>query len=101
MNEFKEFTITKTSKVFEGSKINMSKYLDKKIIVHAYKIEDSKCFKDRGTGKCLHLQISLNDEKHIIFTSSRYLIDDIKQIPEDKFPFSTTIVMENKMFKFT
>lgn len=101
MNEFKEFTITKTSKVFEGSKINMSKYLDQKIIVYAYKIEDSKCFKDRGTCKCLHLQISLNDEKHIIFTSSRYLIDDIKQIPEDKFPFSTTIVMENKMFKFT
>ena len=101
MKSFSQFNIKSASKGFEGDKIKISKILDKEIVVHAFKIEDSKIFKDRGSGKCLHLQISLKDEKHIVFTSSNGLIDSILQVPEDEFPFSTVIIEANDRFQFT
>ena len=103
MKKFSQFDIKPpiSTKSFEGDKIKMSKILDREIIVHDYKIEDSKIFKDRGSGKCLHLQISLNDEKHIVFTGACGLINDITQIPQGEFPFSTIIIEENDRFKFT
>lgn len=101
MNSFKQFDIKETTKGFEGDKIKMAKILNREIIVHDFKIEDSKVFQDRGTGKCLHLQISINNEKYIIFTSSRGLLDAIQQIPRVGLPFTTTIVQEGERFKFT
>jgi hypothetical protein len=81
--------------------MKISKVLNREIIVHDYKIEDSKCFKDRGDGKCLHLQISMDSNKHIVFTSSGGLMEIIQQIPKDDFPFETTIIEEDKRFLFT
>ena len=101
MNRFSQFNISIPAKGFEGDKIKISKILNKEIIVHQFKIEDSKIFKDRGTCKCLHLQISINNEKHIVFTSSNGLIDAIQQVQESEFPFITTIIEENDRFKFT
>jgi formylmethanofuran:tetrahydromethanopterin formyltransferase len=101
MNRFNQFNIKTSSKGFEGDKIKISKILNKEIVVHDYKIEDSKIFKDRGTGKCLHLQISINDEKHIVFTSSGGLIEAIQQVSGNLFPFTTTIIEENDRFIFT
>ena len=103
MNEFSQFDIKVKSKGFEGDKIKMSKILNQKIVVHAFKIEDSKvkAFQERGSGKCLHLQISFNNEKHILFTSSSGLIEVIQQIPEHGFPFTTKIIQENERFLFT
>jgi hypothetical protein len=101
MNRFNQFNIKVTTKHFEGDKIKMSKILNKEIIIHDFRIEDSKCFQDRGTGKCLYLQITFNDEKRIVFTSSGYLIEAIQQIPEEGFPFATTIIQENERFIFT
>ena len=102
MNRFSQFNITTAAtKGFEGEKIKISKVLNREIVVHDFKIEESKLFKEKGTGKCLHLQISFNDEKHIIFTSSGGLINAIQQIPEGEFPFITTIVEENDRYNFT
>ena len=101
MNSFDQFNIKITKKGFEGDKIKMSKILNREITVHDYKIEDSKVFKDRGSGKCLHLQISFNNEKHIVFTGASGLIEMIEQVPKDKFPFTTTIIQDNERFKFT
>ena len=101
MNTFSQFKITLSSKGFEGDKIKMSKILNHEIVVHHFKIEDSKVFREKGSGKCLCLQILLNDEKHIVFTSSTGLIEVIKQVPEDGFPFATTIVDENDRYKFS
>lgn len=101
MNSFSQFNIHATTRAFEGDKIKMSKILNREIVVLHFKIEDSKVFKDKGTGKCLHLQISVNDEKHIVFTSSSVLIEMVQQVPVTEFPFSTTIVEENERFKFT
>jgi hypothetical protein len=101
MNSFSQFNIETPSKGFEGDKIKMSKILDREIIVHHFKIVDSKVFKELGSGKCMHLQISFNNEKHIVFTGASGLIDAIIQVPEDGFPFTTIIKEENERFKFT
>lgn len=101
MNRFSQFDVKPPVKGFEGDKIKMNKILNREIVVHDFRIEESKCFKDRGSGQCLHLQISLNGEKHIVFTSSSGLIDSIMQIPQEGFPFSTTIIQESDRFLFT
>lgn len=103
MNDFSQFAIKVKSKGFDGDKIKMSKILNREIIVHAFKIEDSKvkAFQEKGSGKCLHLQISFNGEKYIVFTSSSGLLEVIQQIPSDGFPFKTTIIKDNERFLFT
>jgi hypothetical protein len=101
MNSFSQFNIKSESKTFEGDKIKMSKILNREIVVHAYKIEDSKVFKERGTGKCLHMQISFDNVKHVVFTGSSGLIEVIQKVTEKDFPFTTTIIEENEKYKFT
>jgi len=101
MKNFSQFNIKPKTKGFEGDKIKMSKILNREIVVHHFKIEDSKVFRDKGSGKCLHLQISVNNEKHIIFTSSSGLIEAIQQVPENGFPFTTIIVEDNERYLFT
>jgi hypothetical protein len=103
MNRFNQFEIKPIQKGFEGDKIKMSKILNKEIIVHDFKLEESKVkeFKERGSDKCLHLQITFSEEKRIVFTSASALIDVIQQIPQDGFPFTTTIVQDNERFLFT
>jgi len=64
-----------------------------------YKIEKSKF--EKASGKCLHLQIELNQTKHVIFTGSTGLMDQIEKVPREKLPFKTTIVKENERFEFT
>jgi hypothetical protein len=103
MNRFSQFNIKIPERGFEGDKIKISRVLNREIVVHHYKIEDSKVkvYQEKGSGKCLHLQISFNNEMHVLFTGSRVLIESIKQIPENQFPFTTTIIEENSRFIFT
>jgi len=101
MRKFSSFDVKPVTKIFEGDKIRMAKILNREIVVHDFKLEPSKCFSDRGNGKCLYLQISINSIKHIVFTSAGGLIEVIQQIPTDGFPFETTIVQEGERFLFT
>lgn len=101
MNNFSQFGIKQVTKGYEGDKIKMSKILNREIVVHHYKIEDTKLFKEKGSGKCLQIQISVSDKKHVIFTGSGNLIEAIKQVPENGFPFKTIIIEENERFMFT
>lgn len=101
MNQFSQFNIKAPERGFEGDKIKISKVLNRKIIVHRFKLEDSKIFKKSGDEKCLHLEISVEDKKHVLFTGSTGLIDSIKQVPNNGFPFATTIIEENDKYLFT
>ena len=96
MNSFSDFEIKTTSKAFEGEKIKITKILNRDIEVHAFSIEDSKCF----NGKCLKLQISWNGEKRIVFTSAGMLIEQVMKVPENGFPFTARIIEENERYKF-
>lgn len=101
MNQFSDFNIEAPVKGFTGEKIKISKVLNREIVVHRHKIEDSKIFKKSGTEKCLHLEISVNGDKHVLFTGSTGLLESIVRVPEDGFPFTTTIVEDNDRYIFT
>lgn len=83
-----------------GDKIKIAKVLNREITVHDFRLEDSKFDKNKS-GKCLHLQISITGEKHVVFTGSDVLIDLIQQVPKSEFPFTTIIVKEGEHFEFT
>lgn len=98
MKKFDEFGITVTLNYLAGEKININKILNREIKVEAYKIGPSKF---EGKGPCLTLQFSLNGSQHVLFGSYSRLIEQIKMVPEDEFPFLATIVNENNVCKFT
>lgn len=98
MTRFSDLGIKANHKGFQGEKVKISKVLNREIMVHDYKLDNSKF---EGKGKCLQLSIELNETKHVIFTGSVVLIDMIEQVPKNKFPFSTTIVEDNDRYFFT
>jgi len=103
MNNFSNFDIKPPERGFDGDKIRMAKVLNREITVLAFKIVDSTvaAFQQKGNDKCMHLHISMKDEKYIIFTSSGCLMDAIQQIPAGGFPFTATIIQDDKRFLFT
>jgi hypothetical protein len=76
----------------------MSYVLNRLIEVHEFEIKPSK--QEAGC-ECLWLQIVVNNEKRVLFTGSKYLIEMIRKIPAANFPFSTTIVSDNDRYLFT
>jgi hypothetical protein len=98
MNNFSDFDIKPEVKVFIGEKIAVKKILNIPIKVINFKIEPSK--KKEGTD-LLTLQIEKGTEKRIVFSGSNVLINQIKRVPEDRFPFTTTIKNDNDYYEFT
>jgi hypothetical protein len=98
MFNFKDFNITSDKKGYQGDRIKTDRLINREIIIHEFKIEDSKV--ELGT-KYLIMQISLGDTKHVWWTGGKLLKEDIQKVPPDKFPFKTTIIKENDMLKFT
>lgn len=87
-------------KEFKGDKIEMYEVFKKEIIVHHYRIVDSKHPK-QGSDKRLDMQITIDGKLRMLWTSSVNLIRTIQQVPEDKFPLEVTIVKtDNKRFEF-
>jgi hypothetical protein len=95
MKKFSEFGIKPDHKGFIGDKIKISKVLNREIIVHAFKIEDSKF-----DGKRLDMQIQIGETMHMLWTGSIVLMSMIQRIPKEDFPFLTTIVRENECYEF-
>lgn len=85
---------------FIGNKIEVSEIFNQEISVHAFKIVPSK-FPKPGRDNCLHMQIELNGEKRVVFVTSEVLMRVLKQIPDNDFPFVTTIRKNQKRFEFT
>lgn len=97
MKQFSDFNITIDQDSFLGDKIKIKNILNRKITVHAFKLGPSKHFNN----KCLHLQIAVNGNKHVCFSGSTKLIEQIQQVPVNGFPFETTIVSEGEMYLFS
>lgn len=77
----------------------MSKVLNKKIIVHDFKLDASKYPKNKS-GECLTIQIEIDNEKRVLFTGSDVLIEQIKSIKKDDFPFETAIIQNGECYEF-
>lgn len=100
MNFFSQLNIKPPALDFTGDKIKLHRVLNQTIKVIRYKIEASK-FTDKGNGLRLTMQIEFNQAQYIIFSGSTTLMEMIKQVPEDKFPFTTKIEMQNDRPIFT
>lgn len=98
MHNFKDFNIKPKVNSFVGEKIQVQKLFNLAILVIDYKIEPSKQKKET---QLLTLQIEKAGEKRIVFTGSKVLIDQIKRVPENSFPFMTTIKGDNDYYEFT
>lgn len=81
-----------------GEKISVQKLFNLPIQVLDFKVEESKV--KSGT-KCLTLQIIKGGEKRIVFTGSTVMIDQIQRVPQNGFPFMTTIKGDNEYYEFT
>jgi hypothetical protein len=94
---FSEFGISKTIDAFVGNSIGIKRVLNKRIVVCKFKIGPSKY-----SGERLDLQIEFDGEKRVLWTGSKGLIEQIKLVPANGFPFSTTIIeTESEHFQFT
>ncbi|MCZ8021194.1 MAG: hypothetical protein O9302_00245 [Cyclobacteriaceae bacterium] len=98
MKNFSDFNIKPKTHQFVGEKIQVQKLFNLPIQVLDYKVEPSK--QKKGT-ELLTLQIIKGTEKRIVFTGSTVLIDQIKRVPEDGFPFNTIIRGDNDYYEFT
>ena len=100
MKQFSELGIAAPQKGFVGEKIKIARILNKEIKVEAFKIEASK-FLEKGSGERLVLQLVVDGEKRIMFSGSVFLMEMIKKVPDDFFPFLTTIKEINDHHEFT
>jgi hypothetical protein len=100
VKKFKDLGIQVDNSAFEGDKISIERVLNREITVHDFKIVKTK-FPEKGNPECLHLQISIGENKHVVFSGSKVLQDSIRQISKSDFPFITIIVKGNRRFEFT
>jgi hypothetical protein len=96
MKTFKEFNIKIENKGLNGEKIRVKKILNREIVVTDFIVKDSKYH-----GKCLYLQLESDNNKHVLFTGSKILLEAIEKVPKERFPFKTTIVMDGDRLQFT
>lgn len=97
MKQFSELGIV-SKKSFVGNKIYIENNLNKEVVVEFFDIKPSK--KNDGT-ECLQIQIKLDGDPHVVFTSSTFLMNQIRQLKDDDFPFTAKIVKINRHYEFT
>ncbi len=95
MNKFSDFKITTKLQNFVGDKIKVSRVLNKEIEIIDYRIEPSKF-----EGNRLFMQITIDGEKRVVFTGSKFLQQMIEEVPKNKFPFTATIIEDNERYEF-
>jgi hypothetical protein len=98
MTKFSELGIKPVRNSLEGNRIDFMDILNKEIKIHRFKIGPSK-FQQKGDR--LDLQIEVDGQTRVTWCSSGVLMKTIQQVPEDKFPITTTIIKQDKAFIFT
>lgn len=101
MKKFSDFGITPSvsaSTSFIGEKIKIDKVLNLEILIKGFSIGKSN--KKENTD-CLTLQIHFKGEDRVIFTGSKVLMDMIKKVPINEFPFEATIKEVNEHYEFS
>jgi hypothetical protein len=67
--------------------------------LYAYYIKPSK-YPEKGSDNCLWLQISVDGKKYVAFSIAKILMETIQKVPQNGFPFTTTIKNDNEVFEF-
>ena len=98
--QYKKFSdFAKEPELLDGSKIKIEAVLNKEILVTGYRVQESK-FNKSNNPKCLTIQIIMDDTKHVIFTGSKVLIDQMERY-KDEIPFIAIIKKIDKYYTFT
>ena len=100
MKKFKDFGIKAETKAFSGKHMDIERLIGQEIIISDYKIGPSK-YPEKGNGLRLDLQIILDGADRITWTGGIALQQMIKAVPEEDFPFKTTIIRNNKRYEFS
>jgi hypothetical protein len=100
MINFSELGIETPEPKLIGQKIPIEDVLNIEIKVLGFEIRPSK-FRDKNSENCLCIQIELEGNKRVIFTGSGKLLEVLRKVRSDQFPFKTTIKKVNKGFYFT
>lgn len=95
MKRFSDFA---DEDVLDGDKIKITDVLNQQVKVINYAIRDSRYSKNKS-GKYLTLQIEHNKDRHVIFTGSDVLIDQIQKYC-NKIPFLATIRKVKRYYTF-
>lgn len=95
MKRFSDFAEEQT---LDGEKMKLDDVLNKEIIVTGFMVSRSK-YKSNGEN-CLKLQFELNGTKHILFTGSNVLINQIERY-QSEIPFISTIKRVDKFYTFS
>jgi hypothetical protein len=96
MRNFSDFQIEPEKKGITGDKIKIDRVLNVPIIIHSYQVVPSKF-----TGDRLDMQIEKDRTLYLLWTSSKTLIEMIRKVPAEGFPFQATIVKKDERFLFT
>lgn len=82
----------------DGSKVKIDEVLNREIAVLGYKINESRYAKSNAP-RCLKLHFELDGQRHVLFTGSTILCDQIERY-KDEIPFITTIKKIDKYYSF-
>jgi len=96
MHRFSDFA---TDKILDGDKLRIDDILNEEIKIIGCAIKNSKYSKN-DSGKYLTLQIESNSKKHVIFTGSDVLIDQVERY-QNQIPFLATIRKIKNYYSFT
>lgn len=83
----------------DGDKVKIDDILNKEMLILNYRIRDSNFSKNKS-GKYLTLQFELDNTKHILFTGSDVLIDQIEKY-SSKIPFLVVVKKVNRYYTFS
>ena len=86
--------------LLDGDKIKIDELLNREILVIGYRVTESKYENKKNSKKCLTLQFDLNGKRHIAFTGSNVLLDQIIKY-KDEIPFLATIKKVDRYFTFS
>jgi hypothetical protein len=80
----------------EGKKKKITEILGKDLLILSFQIKKSKI----NDGDYATIQFEISDEKYIVFTASRPLMEQLERYKE-KLPFHATIVHRYKYYTMT
>jgi retron-type reverse transcriptase len=101
MIKFSDFNIDIPETLFEGKKISIEDIFNVPLIIKDYKIEDSKFTGKNKSNNRLVLSVEIEGSRRVVFTGSDTLMNQIKKVPKEGFPFETVIKKKEKRFEFT
>lgn len=81
----------------EGDKVPIDSILNKELIVNGFRIGKTK-YCHGGSNQCLTLEVVIDGLKHVVFSGSGVLIEQMTKYGEN-IPFIATIVKINKYYR--